>query len=116
MTRTYGHVEPSERRKAASQALKEAFNLSDGEEKYIVNAKIGQGILVTQEGRIPFYNSLSDEERSSSPRNRRKSPLDCTVIAYYCIRVPSGPLLIRSVPLLPSCIADRQARLEGPRS
>ncbi len=105
MTRTYGHVEPSERRKAASQALKEAFNLSDGEEKYIVNAKIGQGILVTQEGRIPFYNSLSDEERSSSPRNRRKSPLDCTVIAYYCIRVPSGPLLILSVPLLPSCIA-----------
>ena len=48
---------------AASQVLKEAFNLSDGEEKFIVNAKIGQGILVTQEGRIPFYNFLSDEER-----------------------------------------------------
>ena len=48
---------------AASQVLKEAFNLSDGEEKFIVNAKIGQGILVTQEGRMPFYNFLSDEER-----------------------------------------------------
>jgi hypothetical protein len=48
---------------AATQVLKEAFNLSDGEEKFIVNAKIGEGILVTQEGRIPFYNFLSDEER-----------------------------------------------------
>jgi hypothetical protein len=38
---------------AASQVLKEAFNLGDAEEKFIVNAKIGQGILVTQEGRIP---------------------------------------------------------------
>jgi len=33
------------------------------EEKFIINSKIGQGILVTQEGRIPFYNFLSDEER-----------------------------------------------------
>ncbi len=40
-----------------------AFNLSGGEEKFIVNAKIGQGILVTQEERVPFYNFLSDEER-----------------------------------------------------
>ncbi|MDA4127600.1 MAG: hypothetical protein OK452_10450 [Thaumarchaeota archaeon] len=48
---------------AASQVLKEAFNLSDGEEKFIVNAKIGQGILVTQEGHLPFYNFLSDDER-----------------------------------------------------
>jgi hypothetical protein len=48
---------------AASQVLKEAFNLSDGEEKFIVNAKIGQGILVTQEGHMPFYDFLSDEER-----------------------------------------------------
>src|SRR5256712_524305 len=47
---------------AASQVLKEAFSLSDGEEKFIVNARIGQGILVTPEGRIPFYNFLSDEE------------------------------------------------------
>jgi type IV secretion system protein VirB4 len=48
---------------AATQVLKEAFNLSDGEEKFVVNARIGQGILVTPEGRIPFYNFLSDEER-----------------------------------------------------
>ncbi|MGP8057106.1 MAG: VirB4 family type IV secretion system protein [Nitrososphaerales archaeon] len=48
---------------AASQVLKEAFNLSDAEEKFIINARIGRGILVTQEGRIPFYNFLSDEER-----------------------------------------------------
>ena len=48
---------------AASATLKEAFRLSEVEEKFIVNAKIGQGILVTQEGRIPFYNFLSDEER-----------------------------------------------------
>ena len=44
------------------QTLKKAFNLSDGEEKFVVNAK-EQGILVNQEGRIPFYNFLSDEER-----------------------------------------------------
>ena len=48
---------------AASQVLKEAFNLSDGEEKFVINAKIGQGILVTQEGRVPFHNFLSDEEK-----------------------------------------------------
>jgi hypothetical protein len=34
--------------------LKQAFNFSDGEEKFVVNAKIGQGILVTQEGRDSF--------------------------------------------------------------
>ena len=39
---------------AASQVLKEAFNLSDAEEKFIINAKIGQGILVTPEGRLTF--------------------------------------------------------------
>jgi hypothetical protein len=48
---------------AAMQVLKEAFNLSDGEEKFAVNAKIGQGILMTQEGHIPFYNFLSEGER-----------------------------------------------------
>jgi hypothetical protein len=48
---------------AASQVLKEAFNLSDMEEKFIINARIGQGILVTPEGHLPFYNLLSDEEK-----------------------------------------------------
>jgi hypothetical protein len=46
-----------------TSVLKEAFNFSDGEEKFIVNARTGQGILVTQEGRLPFYNLLSDEEK-----------------------------------------------------
>ena len=48
---------------AASAMLKEAFNLSDDEEKYIINSKTGEGILMTPEGRIPFYNFLSDEEK-----------------------------------------------------
>jgi hypothetical protein len=43
--------------------LREGRPCRKGEEKFIVNAKIGQRILVTQEGRIPFYNFLSDEER-----------------------------------------------------
>ena len=43
--------------------LKEAFNLRDGEGKFIVSAKIPKGILVTQEGRIPFHNFLGDEEK-----------------------------------------------------
>jgi hypothetical protein len=45
---------------AAAQVLREAFNLSASEEKFISNAKTGQGILVTPEGRIPFYNCLRD--------------------------------------------------------
>jgi len=48
---------------AATATLKEAFRLSEMEEKFIVNAGIGQGILVTPEGRLPFYNMLSDEEK-----------------------------------------------------
>jgi hypothetical protein len=39
----------------AEQVLKEAFNLSDGGEKFIVNGTRGQGIPVMQEGRILFY-------------------------------------------------------------
>jgi len=41
----------------------EALGLSEVEDKFFVNAKIGQGILVTPEGRLAFYNMLSDEER-----------------------------------------------------
>jgi len=33
------------------------------EEKCNVDAKIGQVILVIQEGRTPLYNMLSDQER-----------------------------------------------------
>ena len=42
---------------------RDVFNLSDGEEKFIVNVKIGQGLEVDAGRRIPFYNFLSDEER-----------------------------------------------------
>jgi hypothetical protein len=44
----------------------------DGKEKFVVKAKIGQGILVTQEGRLPFYNFLSDEERRLLTTNRKR--------------------------------------------
>jgi len=44
------------------RSLKEAFNLSEGEEKLIVNAKTGQGILVTQEARILLHDFLGDGE------------------------------------------------------
>ncbi|MDG7006636.1 MAG: hypothetical protein JRN06_00160 [Nitrososphaerota archaeon] len=47
---------------AASATLREAFNLSDREERFITNAKIGQGVLLTQDGHLPFYNLLSDAE------------------------------------------------------
>jgi len=52
-----------EQDQAAAQVVREAFNLSESEEKFIFNAEAGQGILVTPEGRIPFYNYLSDAER-----------------------------------------------------
>jgi hypothetical protein len=39
------------------------MNLGDGEEEFIVNTMIGQGILATQEGWIPFYNFLNDQDR-----------------------------------------------------
>jgi hypothetical protein len=47
---------------AASSMLREAFNLSEVEERFITNARIGQGLLLTQEGHLPFYNHLSDLE------------------------------------------------------
>ncbi len=36
--------------------LREAVNLIESEERFIFNAKTGQGILVTPERKIPFYN------------------------------------------------------------
>jgi hypothetical protein len=47
---------------AASATLREAFNLSDREEWFIANAKIGQGVLLTRVGNLPFYNLRSDTE------------------------------------------------------
>ena len=48
---------------AASATLKEAFNLSGVEERFVTNAKIGQGLLLTQEGHLPFHVFLSDLEQ-----------------------------------------------------
>ena len=48
---------------AASATLREAFNLSELEERYVTNAKIGQGLLLTQDGHLPFYAFLSDLEQ-----------------------------------------------------
>lgn len=55
--------------------LKKAFRLREAEEKFIVNAKIGQGILVTPECRLPFYNMLSDEERRLFTTRAHMAPL-----------------------------------------
>jgi hypothetical protein len=46
--------------------------LSEVEEKFIVNAKIGQRIPVTPEGRLPFYNILTDEEKRLFTRHQNK--------------------------------------------
>ena len=74
---------------AATQVLKEAFNLSDGEEKFIVNAKIGKGILVTQEGRIPFYNLLSDEEKALFTTRPKEVTAQSGVAVNFRFLLPS---------------------------
>jgi hypothetical protein len=48
---------------AASSTLKEAFNLSEAEERFVTNARVGQGLLLTQEGHLPFFNFLSELEQ-----------------------------------------------------
>ena len=48
---------------AAAPVLTEALSLSGEEEKFILNADIGKGILATQEGKLFFYNMLSETER-----------------------------------------------------
>lgn len=47
---------------AASDTLREAFNLGGSETRFVTNAKVGQGLLIAQEGHVPFYNFLSDTE------------------------------------------------------
>lgn len=39
------------------------YQVLSGEPAVTVNTKIGQGILVTQGGHLPFYNVLRDVER-----------------------------------------------------
>jgi energy-coupling factor transporter ATP-binding protein EcfA2 len=48
---------------AAAPVLTEALSLSSEEEKFILNADIGNGILATQEGKLFFYNVLSSAEK-----------------------------------------------------
>jgi energy-coupling factor transporter ATP-binding protein EcfA2 len=48
---------------AAAPVLAEALSLSSEEEKFILNADVGKGILATQEGNIFFYNMLSGAEK-----------------------------------------------------
>jgi hypothetical protein len=47
---------------AALSTLGKAFNLSEVEEKFIMDAQIGQGLLLLQEGHVPFSNYLSKTE------------------------------------------------------
>ena len=57
---------------AASSTLREAFNLSEVEERFITSAKVGQGLLLTQEGHVPFVNHLSETEQklfTTSPKD-----------------------------------------------
>jgi len=56
----------------ATATLKEAFGLSKIEEKFMVKAKIRQRILVTPEGRLLFYNILTDEEKGLFTRHQNK--------------------------------------------
>jgi type IV secretory pathway VirB4 component len=48
---------------ASSALLREAFNLSDAEESFVLNADIGTGMLLTTEGHIPFHVFLSQFEK-----------------------------------------------------
>jgi len=48
---------------AAAHVLTEALGLSNEEEKFILTADVGKGILATQEGKLPFYAFLSNLER-----------------------------------------------------
>jgi hypothetical protein len=48
---------------AAAPMLTEALSLSREEEKFILNADVGKGILATQEGKLFFYNMLSSSEK-----------------------------------------------------
>jgi hypothetical protein len=48
---------------AAAPVLTEALSLSSEEEKFVLNADIGKGILATQEGKLFFHNMLSGSEK-----------------------------------------------------
>jgi energy-coupling factor transporter ATP-binding protein EcfA2 len=48
----------------AAQTLKEKFALSEDETEFIVGASPGDGLLITNEGRVPFHNSLGSAEKA----------------------------------------------------
>jgi len=48
---------------ASSAMLREAFNLSDAEESFVLNADIGTGMLLTTEGHVPFHVFLNQFEK-----------------------------------------------------
>ena len=48
---------------AAADVLGPAFNLSEAEKRFVVNAPIGEGILLTPDGHTQIYNYLSDFEK-----------------------------------------------------
>ncbi len=58
--------------KSAADTLRDKFTLSDDERDATLNARPGDGILVTGEGRIPFHNRLGSREEklfSTAPRD-----------------------------------------------
>ena len=59
---------------AASKAIREAFLISPQDERFILNAKIGEGLLVTHDGHLRFYNQLGHSEETmftTSPKDQR---------------------------------------------
>ncbi|MDG6907179.1 MAG: hypothetical protein JRN20_15500 [Nitrososphaerota archaeon] len=59
---------------AASKAIREALLISPQDERFILNAKIGEGLLVTHEGHLRFYNQLGHSEEtifSTSPKEQQ---------------------------------------------
>jgi energy-coupling factor transporter ATP-binding protein EcfA2 len=50
---------------AASDLLSSELSLSHEEQKFIQRCSQGQGLLLTPEGRVQFYNMLSDDEKKS---------------------------------------------------
>ncbi len=47
---------------ASLKLIREVLSLSDDEARLVLSAKPGQGILITPEGHIPFYNQLLPDE------------------------------------------------------
>ncbi|MDG6930164.1 MAG: hypothetical protein JRN26_01805 [Nitrososphaerota archaeon] len=47
---------------ASMKLLKDTLNLSDDESKMTLSARPGQGILITPDGHVPFFNVLLPEE------------------------------------------------------